>query len=94
MLDYKDIVTKHFALEMSGSQIAEPLGVSKFGVNDFFRALKVCKTLSYPLPQGITNYSIAAFYGENSAAAVGRDLSYEMPQIMVPLPKPWFPGRT
>ena len=23
MLDYKDIITKHFALEMSGGQIAE-----------------------------------------------------------------------
>ena len=47
MLDYKDIITKHFALGMSGAQIAESLGVSKSGVNDFLRAFKSCKTLSY-----------------------------------------------
>ena len=35
MLDYKDIITKHYALHMSGSKIATVLGVSKSGVNDF-----------------------------------------------------------
>ena len=80
MLDYKDIITKHFALGMSGGQIAETLGVSKSGVNDFLRAFKACKTLGYPLPQGITNYGIAAeVYGKNPAV-VGRDLSYELPE--------------
>ena len=79
MLDYKDIITKHYALEMSGGQIAESLGISKSGVNDFLRAFKGCKTLSYPLPQGITNYGIAAeVYGKNPAV-IGRDLSYEFP---------------
>ena len=78
MLDYKDIITRHFALRMSGGQIAESLGISKSGVNDFLRAFKECKTLGYPLPQGITNYGIAAeVYGKNPAI-VGRDLSYEM----------------
>ena len=79
MLDYKDIITRHYALEMSGKAIAEALGISPSGVNDFLRAFKDCKTLSYPLPQGITNYGIAAeVYGKNPAV-VGRDLSYEMP---------------
>ena len=45
MLDYKDIITKHYALSMSGTKIAESLGVSKSGVNDFLRAFKECKTL-------------------------------------------------
>ena len=72
MLDYKDIITKHYALEMSGSQIAETLGVSKSGVNDFIRAFKACKTLDYPLPSGITNYGIAAEVYRKNPAAVGR----------------------
>ena len=47
MLDYKDIITKHCALGMTGSAIAETLGVSKSGVNDFLRAFKACKDLKY-----------------------------------------------
>ena len=38
MLDYKDIIIKHYALSLSGSEIARQLGVSKSGVNDFLRA--------------------------------------------------------
>ncbi len=72
MLDYKDIITKHYALEMSGSQIAETLGVSKSGVNGFIRAFKACKTLDYTLPSGITNYGIAAEVYRKNPAAVGR----------------------
>ena len=80
MLDYKDIITKHYALGMTGSAIAETLGVSKSGVNDFLRAFKACKDLGYPLPKGITNYGIAAaVYPRKSATHVGRDISYEMP---------------
>ena len=79
MLDYKDIITKHYALGMSGRQIAESLGVSKSGVNEFLRAFEVCKALSYPLPPGITNYGIAAaVYGADTMVC-GRDLSYELP---------------
>ena len=79
MLDYKDIITKHFALSMSGMAIAESLGASPSGVNDFLRAFKACPTLGYPLPEGITNYGIAeAVYGKNPALT-GRDLSYEPP---------------
>ena len=79
MLDYKDIITKHFALGMSGMAIAESLGASPSGVNDFLRAFKACQTLEYPLPEGITNYGIAeAVYGKK-LALTGRDLSYEAP---------------
>ena len=60
MLDYKDIITKHYALGMSGRKIAESLKVSKSGVNDFLQAFQECPVLSYPLPEGITNYGIAA----------------------------------
>ena len=79
MLDYKDIITKHYALGMSGRKIAESLKVSKSGVNDFLRAFQECPELSYPLPEGITNYGIAApVYGKR-AVEHSRDLSYEMP---------------
>lgn len=58
-LDYKDIIIKHYALSMSGSEIARQIGASKSGVNDFLRAFKKCEDLQYPLPTGITNYGIA-----------------------------------
>ena len=41
-LDYKDIIIKHYALSMSGSEIACQTGFSKSGVNDFLRAFKKC----------------------------------------------------
>ena len=79
MLDYKDIITKHYALGMSGTKIAESLKVSKSGVNDFLKAFRECPVLSYPLPEGITNYGIAELvYGKRSVVR-SRDFSYEMP---------------
>lgn len=59
MLDYKDIITKHYGSGLSGREIAKQLSVSKSGVNDFLAAFKECETLSFPLPEGITNYAIA-----------------------------------
>ena len=79
MLDYKDIITKHYALGMSGRKIAESLKVSKSGVNDFLRAFQECPVLSYPLPEGITNYGIAALVYGKRTVEHSRDLSYEMP---------------
>lgn len=56
---------KHYALGMSGREIAEQPLVSKSGVNKFLAAFKACKALGYPLPEGITNYGIAtAAYGK------------------------------
>ena len=46
-LDYKDIIIKHYALSMSGSEIARQTGFSKSGVNDFLRAFKKCEDLNY-----------------------------------------------
>ena len=45
-LDYKDIIIKHYALSMSGSEIARQAGFSKSGVNDFLRAFKSVKICS------------------------------------------------
>ena len=80
MLDYKDIIIKHYALHMSGRKIAEVIGASKSGVNDFLKAFERCESLSYPLPSGITNYGIAAVvYPRKPTTHVGRDVSYELP---------------
>ena len=79
MLDYKDIITKRYALGMSGSKIANLLKVSKSGVNDFLRAFEKCEDLGFPLPEGITNYGIAEkVYGKVTYAGI-RDTSYELP---------------
>jgi len=77
MLDYKDIIIKHYALHMSGREIASTLGASKSGVNDFLRAFDNCETIQYPLPEGITNYGIYELvYGKPERE---RNQSYELP---------------
>ena len=45
MLDYKDIISKHYALHMSGRQIAAAIGGSKSGVKDFQKAFERCESL-------------------------------------------------
>ena len=70
---------RHYALSMSGSEIARQTGFSKSGVNDFLRAFKKCEDLSYPLPAGITNYGIAMkVYGALPGSG-GRNESIELP---------------
>lgn len=67
MLDYKTIIIKRYALNLSGTQIAKDLGCSKSGVNDFLKRFEECKTISFPLSDGITNYGIAELvYGRVS----------------------------
>jgi transposase len=79
MLDYKEIIIKHYALNMSGRKIAEMLGVSKSGINGFLSAFEKCEKLSFPLPEGITNYGIAELVYGKSPTSNGRDESYELP---------------
>ena len=79
MLDYKDIIIKHYALHMSGREIASALGVSKSGVNDFLHAFDKCNTLHYPLPEGITNYGIAELVYKKEPVVRLRDVSFELP---------------
>lgn len=78
-LDYKDIIIKHYALSMSGSEIARQTGFSKSGVNDFLRAFKRCEDLSYPLPAGITNYGIALKVYGSVPGSGGRNENIELP---------------
>ena len=79
MLDYKNIIIKHYALSLSGSEIARQLGSSKSGVNDFLRAFDKCESLSYPLPQGITNYGIAELVYGSVPGSGGRNENIEYP---------------
>ena len=78
-LDYKDIIIKHYALSMSGSEIARQSGYSKSGVNDFLRAFKKCEDLQYPLPTGITNYGIAMKVYGSVPGAGSRNENIELP---------------
>ena len=78
-LDYKDIINKHYGLGLSGREIAKQLGVSKSGVNDFLGAFDRCTTLGFPLPDGITNYGIAAQVYSPAPTPAARDVSFEIP---------------
>lgn len=79
MLDYKEIIIKRYVLHMSGTKIADMLGVSKSGVNGFLSAFEKCESLKFPLPEGITNYGIAELVYGRSSTSGGRDESYELP---------------
>ena len=81
MLDYKEIIIKHYGGGMSGGELdGQKLGI-KSGINDFLRAFEAWKKISYPLPEGITNYEIAELVYRPSAASYsfGQNLSYEQP---------------
>ena len=81
MLDYKEIIIKHYGGGMSGGELAGQKLGSKSGINDFLRAFEACEKISYPLPEAITNYVIAELgYGPSAASHnAGRNLSYEQP---------------
>ena len=79
MLDYKDIITKRFLFHMSGRDIAEQLGASKSGVYDFLTAFEKCDKLSYPLPEGITNYGIHEIVYGHVPGSNTRNAEYEQP---------------
>jgi len=81
MIDYKDIVIKRYAIGLSGREIASVLGASKSGVNEFLRAFEKCEKLSYPLPEGITNYGIAELVYGKAPGIGSRDLSYVLPDF-------------
>ena len=66
MLDYKEIIIRHYGGGMSGRALAEQGFGSKSGINGFLSAFEACERLSFPLPEGITNYGIAELvYGAN-----------------------------
>lgn len=79
MLDYKDIITKHFVFGMPGAEIARQTNMSKSGINDFLRAFKSSEKISFPLPEGITNYGIHELVYGHAPGANNRSDGYEKP---------------
>ena len=81
MLDYKSIITKRYALGMSYKELAEEFSASKSGINDFIRAFEKCEKLSYPLPEGITNYAIYELVYRHEPGTNNRSADYEQPDF-------------
>lgn len=81
MLDYKNIIIKRYALNLSFKELAEEFGASKSGVNDFIRAFEKCDKLSYPLPEGITNYAISELVYGHVPGSNSRSSEYEQPDF-------------
>lgn len=72
MLDYKSIIIKRYALHMTYQELADEFNASKSGINDFIHAFEKCENLSYPLPEGITNYAIYKLvYGTSPDPIIG-----------------------
>ena len=81
MLDYKSIITRHYALGLSQREVARQLGVSVSGVNDFIHAFEKCDAIGYPLPEGITNVGIAELVYGPGFNQSGRNVNYESPDF-------------
>ncbi|MCD8295318.1 MAG: IS21 family transposase [Clostridia bacterium] len=81
MLDYKKILIDSYVLHMDGRGIAEDVGASKSGVNDFLNAFRRCDKLTFPLPEGITNYGIAELVYGCVPGDGKRNQSYELPDF-------------
>lgn len=81
MLDYKDIINKHYGLGLSGREIAKQLSASKSGVNGFLSAFESCETLRFPLPEGITNYAIANHVYGPAKPSHERDTEFALPDF-------------
>ena len=81
MLDYKSIIIKRYALGLSYKELAEEFSASKSGINDFIRAFERCEKLSYPLPEGITNYAIYELVYGHEPGTNRRNDCYEQPDF-------------
>ena len=79
MLDYKNIIINRYALNMSYKELADKFKASKSGINDFLRAFEKCDKLSYPLPEGITNYAIAEIVYGHIPGSSTKSSFYEQP---------------
>lgn len=85
MLDYKDILNKHFVLHLSAREISRQTGVSKSGILKFLHVFERCENLDYPLPTGITSAGIAIKVYGKVLGEGGRDESYEYPDYSIVL---------
>ena len=81
MLDYKDIITKRYLMGMSGREIAEQSQAGKSGVYDFLKAFEKCDRISFPLPEGITNYGIYELVYGHAPGSNTRNEAYQLPDF-------------
>ncbi len=79
MLDYKTIIVRRYALNLSGREIARQIGASKSGVNEFLKSFEECEAIGYPLPFGITNEGIAMLVYGSPPGNNGRNPNIEYP---------------
>lgn len=70
---------KTLLLNLSGREIAEKIGASKSGVYDFLKTFEKSDRISYPLPEGITNYGIHELVYGHTPEANARSDDYEKP---------------
>jgi len=79
MLDYKNIIIYRYSSGMSLQDIADKIGAGKTSVHDFLHAFERCERLSYPLPEGITNYAIFELVYGHTPGASTVSLGFEQP---------------
>ena len=85
MLDYKDILNKHYVLKLSACEISRQTGMSKSGVLNFIHAFEKYGELAYPFSPGITNAGIAMKVYNKVPCEGGWNESYEhfdYPQLL------------
>jgi len=79
-MDYKKVLLLHFTHGLSGRSIAEVTGDGKTTVNEFLKRFRECKSLSYPLPEDVTNEFIGSLLYQkagNPASELYRDFDTE-----------------
>ena len=82
MLDYKDIIVRRYQLGYTGNIIADQLSCSKSGVYDFLNAFEKSDRISFPLPEGITNYGIYELVYGHVPGGNTRCSLYEQPDFV------------
>ncbi len=81
MLDYRTILTLRYSVGLSGTEISRQIdNASKTGVTDFLRAFEKSEKISFPLPQGISNYEMSKKHYISFIAAV-KDDGYEIKKL-------------
>lgn len=48
LLDYKDIIIKHYSLMLDGTKTARQIGATRSGVNGFLSAFEARENLAFP----------------------------------------------
>ena len=79
-MDYKKVLLLHFTHGISGRSNAGVTGDGKTTVNEFLKLFRESKALYYPLPEDVTNETIASLLYKkagNPSADLYRDFNFE-----------------